>query len=75
MGKGIDLAGLTSPAHAAMIDDLKDQLLIVFLKRMGGRADITVAEVDATGDVNFAFSVDMDTRTFHFEVRPKERGS
>ena len=36
MGKGIDMAREGSPVHAAVLDDFKDQMLIVFLKRLGG---------------------------------------
>jgi hypothetical protein len=70
MGKGIDAARSLAPAHAALIDDLKDQLLIVFLKRLGGKVSIPVAEVDNTGQDLFAFRVDAD-RVFHFELRKK----
>jgi hypothetical protein len=71
MGTGIDLARLLAPEHAALIENMKDQLLIVFLKRLGGSADISVAEVDATGQDLFAFSLDVDKRSFHFEIRKK----
>jgi len=47
------------------------QLLIVFLKRLGGKLDIPVAEVDDTGQDLFAFSADPKTRTFHFEIVKK----
>ena len=70
MGKGIDMARLDAPAHAALLDDLKEQLLIVFLKRMGGRVSIPCAEVDDTAQDLFAFRVD-DDRVFHFEVTKK----
>lgn len=69
MGKGIDAARSLSPEHAAIIDDFKDQLLIVFLKRLGGRVDIPVAEVDDTGMDILAFSV--VNGVFHFETRKK----
>lgn len=69
MGKGIDLAREASPLHAAVLDDLKDQLLIVLLKRLGSTVDIPVAEVDDTGQDIASFSV--NDRVFHFEVRKK----
>lgn len=69
MGQGIDLAALTSPEHAAMIDDLKDQLLIVFLKRLGGDVRVPVEEVDATG--RYCLAMSLDGRTFHFKLEEK----
>lgn len=70
MGKGTDAARSFAPEHAKLIDDLKDQLLIVFLKRLGGKVSIPVAEVDNTGQDLFAFRIDAD-RVFHFELRKK----
>lgn len=70
MGKGIDMARDLGPEHAAVLDDLKDQLLIVFLKRMGGKVSIPVAEVDDTGQDMFAFRID-ENLVFHFETRKK----
>jgi hypothetical protein len=72
MGKGIDAARATAPEHAALIDDMKDQLLIVLLKRLGGKdgkVDIPVAEVDGTGRYVVLFSV--RDRVFHFTVQEK----
>ena len=69
MGKGIDAARSLSPEHAAIIDDFKDQLLIVFLKRLGGAVDIPVTEVDDTGMDILAFSV--VNGVFHFVTRKK----
>lgn len=71
MGKGIDAARSVGPEHAALLDDLKDQLLIVFLKRLGGKVSIPVAEVDDTGQDLFAFRID-ENRVFHFETRKKQ---
>lgn len=69
MGKGTDMAGLDHPEHAAMIDDLKDQLLIAFLKRLGGKITMTVEEVDATGSHNFALSFKDGLFTFQTEAK------
>jgi len=71
MGKGIDMARADAPEHAAMLDDLKDQLLIVFLKRLGGKASIAVAEVDDTGQDTLAFRID-ENFVFHFETGKKQ---
>lgn len=69
--RGTDLARAAgNEAHAAAIEAMAQQLLIVFLKRLGGSVSIPVAEVDDTGNDLFAFSVTPD-RVFHFEVRKK----
>lgn len=52
MGKGIELARADAPEHAAVLDDFKDQLLIVLLKRLGALEKpvvIAVAEAEDTG--------------------------
>lgn len=59
-----------APEHAALIDAMKEQLLIVLLKRLGGEVSIPVAEVDDTGGDLFAFSV-IDG-VFNFKVRKKQ---
>jgi hypothetical protein len=69
MAKGTDLARPFAPAHAAAIDAMKEQLLIVFLKRLGGTASIPVAEIDDTGGDLFAFHV--TDRVFHFSIQKK----
>ena len=69
MGKGIDLAREHAPEHAAILDDLKDQLLIVLLKRLGGNVILPVAEVDDTGGNVVEFCI--KDRCFHFSVRGK----
>lgn len=74
MGRGTDAARLLNPEHAKLIDDLKEQLLIVFLKRLGGAVTIPVAEVDDTGRDVFALSVVEHKEhgyVFHFAVQPK----
>lgn len=70
MGKGIEAARVLGPEHAAMMDDLKDQLLIVFLKRLGGRVECSVREVDNTADDLLAFSL-IEGR-FVFELHKKQ---
>jgi hypothetical protein len=70
MGKGIDAARSSAPEHAAVLDDFKDQMLIVFLKRLGGKVSIPLAEVDDTGQDLFAFRID-ESKVFHFELRKK----
>ena len=69
-GRGIDLAALTAPEHAEMMENLKEQMLIVFLHRLGGKVDVPVAEVDEVpAGFDLAFSLDMEARVFHFELR------
>jgi len=72
MGSGIDAARSLAPEHAAILDDLKDQLLIVFLKRLKAHGDdlrFSIAEVDQTGGDMLAFNV--DDGNFNFELRKK----
>lgn len=78
MGKGIDMArGLDletggSGIHADVLDDFKDQLLVVFLKRLkalGQPLDFPVAEVDDTGKDMVSFKI--VGRVFHFELSKK----
>ena len=72
MGKGIDLARADAPEHAAVLDDFKDQLLIVLLKRLGGTVHIPVAEADDTGGDLVEFNIDGDPLQFNFFVRKKQ---
>ena len=72
MGKGIDLARDTAPEHAAVLDDFKDQLLIVLLKRLGGIVTIPVAEADDTGQDMVEFNIDGEPPRFNFFVRKKQ---
>lgn len=75
MGKGINLArDAGSGLHADVLDDLKDQLLIVFLKRLrtlGHTLRFPVTEIDDTGHDMVAFSVDPATREFTFKLSKK----
>ena len=73
MDKGIDLAGARE--HARVLDDLKDQLLIVLLKRLvdkNGELSVPVAEIDDIGKNTLAFTVDPDTRMLHFVIGKKQ---
>ena len=72
MGKGIDLARDFSPEHAALLDDFKDQLLVVLLKRLArdGVVVIPVAEVDDTGQDLVSFQV--VSREFRFTIGKKQ---
>lgn len=72
MGSGIDLARDQAPVHATVLDEFKDQLLIVMAKRiraLGGDLDFPVSEVDDTGQDTLAFNI-VD-RVFHFQLGKK----
>jgi hypothetical protein len=70
MGKGIDLARENAPLHAAVLDDFKDQLLIVLLKRLGGQVSIPITEVDNTGSNTVSFNI--RDGAFNFSVEKKQ---
>lgn len=78
MGKGRDLARDAdlqsggSGLHADVLENFKDQLMIVFLKRLvdkDGKFSVSVAEVDATGSHLVSFSV--TDGVFNFVVSKK----
>ena len=71
MGKGIDAAREFSKEHTDLLDDLKDQLLIVFLKRLGGRVEIPIAEVDDTTQDMLVFRLLLGHKSFLFEIKKK----
>lgn len=71
MAKGMDIARADAPEHVAVLENMKEQLLIVFLKRLGGSVSIPVAEIDDTGNDLFAFNVDFEKNTFNFKIRKK----
>lgn len=70
MGKGVDLARDDAPVHAAVLDDFKDQLLIVLVRRLGGKVSIPVAEVDDTG--GNVLSMALRDGVFDFELGKKQ---
>lgn len=73
MGKGIELARQSGAGlHADVLDDFKDQLLVVLLKRLAkkGRVSIPVSEVDDTGGDLVSFSV--RDGVFNFIVSKKQ---
>lgn len=72
MGKGIDMARAAGAGiHADVLDDFKDQLLVVLLKRLAknGEVAIPVSEVDDTGHDIVSFSV--NDGIFNFVVSKK----
>lgn len=71
MGRGIDLAKTLSgnPEGAQALDDMKDQLLIVLIKKLGGHVVMPPSELDDTASDNLMLSFDPQNGEFHFEVR------
>jgi hypothetical protein len=72
MARGLDLETGGGGIHADVLDDFKDQLMIVFLKRLqdaGQKLEFPVTEVDDTGRYMVSFKI-VD-RVFHFEVSKK----
>lgn len=69
---GSDLAALTNPEHAQLMAAIREQLLIVFLKRLGGSVDIPVHELDDTEGDNLAMNL-LDG-VFHFEILRSPHG-
>lgn len=68
---GIQLAAIDNPEHAAALDAMKEQLLLVMLQRLGGKAEIPVSEIDNTGGLLMMMRLDPEKRVFHFEIRKK----
>lgn len=68
MGKGIDLAAITNPEVARAVEDMRDQLVIVLLKRLGGSIEVPVAELDDTDRDNLGMFFDQGRKVFTFEI-------
>lgn len=73
MGKARQIARDMSPdlPHHEVLEDFRDQLLIVLLKRVAvnGQVSIPISEVDHTEQDIVMFSV--ADGAFHFELRKK----
>jgi hypothetical protein len=70
MGKGIDLARPAAPEHTALLDEMKDQLLLVLVNRLGGKVEIPVKEIDDIGD--YLMYMQVVDGTFVFETGKKQ---
>ena len=75
MGKGIQLAREAGAGmHADVLDNLKEQLLIVFLKRLkalGHPLTFPVTEIDDAGQDMVSYSVDPFSQSFTFTLEKK----
>ena len=74
MGKGIDLAREHAPEHAELLDNFKDQFLIVLVNRLSffekdGVVTIPIKEVDDTGGLLLSMSI--TDGSFNFKVSRK----
>jgi hypothetical protein len=72
MGKSMDMAKLDNPELAQLIDDMKDQLLLILVHRLGGDITISVDEIDTlpVGKV-MEMHFDIENRKFQFVVSEK----
>lgn len=71
MGKSFDNARAAGqdPQLLDAIEQMKDQLLIVLIRRLGGKVVLPVAEIDDTGGVRMELVFDQEARTMTFEVK------
>lgn len=60
-------AQAVDPFRRQLLDALKGQLLIVMVNRLGGRVELPVAEIDATGGWVLNMAVDGGVFTFTTE--------
>ena len=72
--KGSELAAQLGPDEAVAaraVSMMKEQLLIVLIKRLGHEVTISVAEIDDTSQDVLSMSVDPATRAFRFVTSKK----
>jgi len=75
MGQGIELAKKIDPENVELInaiDEMKDQLILVLVERLGGEVVIPVSEIDIAplGKI-LMMEFDQDKLEFTFEVKKK----
>lgn len=72
MGQGIKL-GTPDPILAKALEDMRDQLLLVLIKRGGGSVTIPVSEIDGTGGYvcNMTIEGEGATTAFRFDLSKK----
>lgn len=76
MGTGIDAARAAgATVHADVLENFKDQLLLVLIRRLGGKVQIPVAECDNTGGLVLNMAVKDfpgEAAAFHFDLGSKQ---
>jgi hypothetical protein len=60
-----------NPELAKAIDRMRNDLLIIFLNRLGGKIDIPASEVDRAGSFVLTLEVNPATRVFRFTTVKK----
>ena len=58
MGRGNDLAKQVSPEAANAVENMKDQLILALVRRLGGDIRVPAAEIDDTAGIVLTMSVD-----------------
>lgn len=71
MGSGIEKARAINPELAAAIENMRDQLLLVLIGRLGGKVEVPVREIDGTGGIAMTMDLDTKRRVFTFELVDK----
>lgn len=71
MGQGIDAAAQENPELAQLLDNMKDQLIIALVNRLGGGITVPVSEIDDTGQFILKMAVEPQGRAFKFKVSKK----
>ena len=71
MGLGINLARESAPEHAEAMDNLKEQLLLVLINRLGGKIYVPVKEIDDARQFILYMSLDPESRVFSFDLQKK----
>ena len=61
--------------HLKIMDLLKEQLLVVFLIRLGSKLTISSSEIDGVVDSTFSYGLSKDGKAFTFEVIEKGKTS
>lgn len=62
------------PDYFRAIESMKSQLLIVLIRRLGGKITLPVQEIDNTETFVLMMRADEATKAFHFEVVEKGQG-
>lgn len=74
MAEGIELARADNPAHAAQMELMKEQMIIVLALRLAGvgiNIDVPTEEINATGGYLMTMRMDPEINVFQFTVIKK----